>query len=113
MNILKDINELDISIRCANTLKANGVNTILDLLKLSEEKLKSFRSISSFTRKEIREIQDEMLTHEGVRYVISDEKPVNDDMVLTFEYKIWRYKDHPSMLPYWCNDKACVKLIVK
>lgn len=51
------------------------------------------------------------ITHEGVTYEISNEPPINDDMVLTNNYGIWRYKDHPSMLPFWCNDKTCKKLI--
>ncbi len=113
MNILDNIDKLDISIRCTNTLKANGINTILDLLELDDKTMIGMRNISSKTREEIKGIQNEILTHEGVTYEISTDMPVNDDMVLTYEYGIWRYKDKPSMLPFWCNDKACVKLIVK
>ena len=52
------------------------------------------------------------ITHEGVLYFISNEPPLNDDLVLTENYGVWIYKDHPSMLPFWCNNKTCKKLIL-
>ena len=113
MNILDDINNTDLSIRCVNTLRANGVNTILQLLKLSDEQLNSMRVIGKRTIREIKEVQDEYLTHKGVRYYISDEEPVNDDMVLTFRYGIWKFMKAPCPMPYWGNAKECVKLVIK
>lgn len=51
------------------------------------------------------------IVYKGIIYEISDEKPVNDDMVLTEKYGVWIFKEKPSMLPFWCNANACKKLI--
>jgi DNA-directed RNA polymerase subunit alpha len=49
------IEELDISSRAMNTLKKLGINTIGDLVKMSEEDLKEAKSIGRKALKEIKE----------------------------------------------------------
>lgn len=51
------------------------------------------------------------IVYYGVTYIISDEPPKNDDLVLTNEYGIWTFKEQTSMLPFWCNPNNCKKLI--
>ena len=107
MNILDDISKADLSIRCINTLRGKK---IIEVLKLTPEQIKSLRNIGSRTITEIKEFQDNILTKDGVRFVISEDPPKDDDMVLTYEYGIWRYKKAPCSLPFWGNPDACVKL---
>jgi len=54
--------------------------------------------------------------YKGKTYKVSDETPINGDLVITEEYGIWEFKDvtgHGSApLPYWANKKTCKKLIL-
>jgi hypothetical protein len=56
-------------------------------------------------------------TYDGKTYIISDETPVNGDLVLTEKYGVWEFKDETGFstapMPYWANRHACKKLILK
>ena len=54
------IEELEPSIRVFNALKANGINTILDLIEfgVSEEKIKKLRNIGKKSQAEIMSLVD-------------------------------------------------------
>lgn len=49
--------------------------------------------------------------HEDKKYLISDEKPQDGDLVLTEKYGVWEYKEAPCPMPYWGNPNVCKKLI--
>jgi len=53
-----------------------------------------------------------IIEYKGDKYLISNDPPKNDDLVLTDHYEIWIFKEKSSMLPFWCNAKACKKLIL-
>lgn len=57
------------------------------------------------------------IIHEEQKYIVSNEIPINGDLVLTEKYGVWEFKDetgHGSVpLPYWANINACKKLILK
>lgn len=53
-------------------------------------------------------------TYEGDTYTLTDDKPNNNDKVLTDGYGVWRFFDEgggTAPLPYWANHKTCKKII--
>lgn len=54
------IEDLDISIRCYQSLKNNGITDIVELTKLKENDLIQFKGLSSFSLKEVKEIMLEL-----------------------------------------------------
>jgi len=53
------IEDLDISIRCYQLLKNNGIIDIIELTKLKEDDLIKFKGFGSFSLKEIKQIMSE------------------------------------------------------
>lgn len=50
------------------------------------------------------------LMYEDKKYEISNEAPVDGDMVLTENYGIWEFSSRPAPISHWCNPNACNKL---
>ena len=53
------IEDLEISIRCYQLLKNNGITDIIELTKLKENDLIQFKGFGSFSLKEIKQIMSE------------------------------------------------------
>ena len=52
------------------------------------------------------------LSYEGKIYLITNDEPKTNDLVLTNNYGVWRFNEKPSPLPYWCNKDTCKKLVL-
>lgn len=58
---MKDqISELELSVRTANTLRINGVNTIEDVMNLTFDQVMSFPNAGRKTWREIEEVQENL-----------------------------------------------------
>ena len=53
------IEDLEISIRCYQLLKNNGITDIIELTKLNENDLIQFKGFGSFSLKEVKQIMSE------------------------------------------------------
>lgn len=55
---------------------------------------------------------NQIINHNGKSYIITDDEPMNGDLVITDDYGVWEYKNEngSAPLPYWSNKDACMKL---
>ena len=60
INLTDSIDVLDISVRCLNTLKANNINTVEDLMRASVIELTCLRGVGKYTLKELEKVRDEL-----------------------------------------------------
>ena len=71
-NLLRKVDELELSVRSANCLKSGNIQTIFDLVTKSESEMLKFRN---FGRKSLNEI-GELLEGMGLRFGMSFEEDV-------------------------------------
>lgn len=60
-------------------------------------------------------MSNQTVTHKEKKYQVSNEEPVNGDLVLTDNYGVWEFKDEgwgSAPLPYWANKNTCKKMIL-
>jgi hypothetical protein len=60
-------------------------------------------------------IPNKLIKHGFHAYILSDEMPVNGDMVMTENHGVWEFRDETGTgsapLPYWANWKTCRKIV--
>lgn len=49
--------------------------------------------------------------HNGHTYTLSAEKPKTGDKVLTDNYGVWTFHEGSAPVPFWCNEKTCMKIV--
>ena len=80
-NLFKSVEELELSVRSYNCLKAAGIRTIAQLVQMGESDLLKFRNFGKKSLQEIKEILDKMSLHLGMelenaeRFEEMDEEP--------------------------------------